>query len=156
MGIMRKAMAGDGSRILPLLRPEDIREVEAVTGSPPAPILMEHAIASSDRAWTLTDSGGRPAAILGTQPVFDQPSMGYVWMVGTDLLRSHRIEFLKGSRKNLLEVYGPYDLLTNYVDERNELHVSWLKWLGFSIIGRLEAYGAQGRPFLHFVGIKPI
>jgi hypothetical protein len=155
MGQIRPATKDDSKKIAPHLRDADKREVKAYTGLPPSAPLLQWALDQSDRSWALETSEGELAAILGTQPVYEQPGVGYVWLVGTPHLQTHRVEFLRGCKEHLPTIFGPYDLLTNFVDERNTLHIRWLRWLGFSTIKRLPQYGAEGLPFLHFVGIKP-
>jgi hypothetical protein len=155
MGQIRAATPADVVAIAPNLRDADRAEIEAYVGVPASPLLLLSFADYCDRIWALETSEGAVAAILGTYPVPGWPHVGVVWLIGTDHLRTHRVEFLRGCRKHLPEIYGPYDLLTNAVDERNVLHQRWLKWLGFTFTRRLETYGAQGRPFIEFIGIKP-
>jgi len=155
MGQIRPATKEDATTICPNLRDADRREIEASSGFAPSPGLLIDALSVCDRAWALETSDKQVAALLGTSPVFQQPDIGYVWLIGTPLLESNRIEFLKGCKAHLQTVYGPYKLLTNYADERNTLHLRWLRWMGFSFIRRFQTYGTAGLPFLEFVGINP-
>jgi len=46
-----------------------------------------------------------------------------------------------------------YQLLNNFVDARNTLHINWLKWMGFSFINKHQRYGVERRLFYEFVKI---
>lgn len=139
--------------LVPRLRPDDVREIEALSGLAPLVPLVE-GLRLSDRAWAICTTEGEVAAIMGTQPVFGDPDAGWVWMVGSDLLAQHRHEFLRKSREALPEVFGPYEFLGNLVDARNTLHIRWLRWLGFTFFRTVE-YGAQGLPFHEFAQARP-
>jgi hypothetical protein len=46
-----------------------------------------------------------------------------------------------------------YTLIGNVIDERNRVHLRWLKWMGFTFVQRIPEYGVQHRPFLEFIKI---
>lgn len=149
MGFMRPATQEDALYLAPRLREADSREVRALTGLPPEAVVPQ-CLEASDAAWTGCADGGEPAFICGTQPVFGVPDVGWVWMVGSDLIFKHRWELLNRSKEALPLVHSRYPILTNHVDERNTLHIQWLRWMGFSFLRRIERWGAAGIPFLEF------
>ena len=105
---------------------------------------------NTENPFTIID-GSTPAGIFGVAPI--EPGVGAIWLLGTDALVRGKWRFLRQSKKWMNHVSDGYDLLFNYVDERNYLHIRWIAWLGFSFIYRHEKYGVEQRPFLEFVRI---
>jgi hypothetical protein len=151
---MRRAHREDVEHIVARLRQADRNEVRAATGLP-AELVMNGCIDVSDRAWTLETGEGEPVALLGTQPIYDYPQFGWVWMVATDELVNHSYEFLRRCRSGLSEVYGDYQALTNFVDARNVVHIKWLRFMGFKFLRVIPDFGAHALPFIEFAGINP-
>lgn len=89
---------------------------------------------------------GRPAAMFGiaTEPV--HPRVGMIWFLGTGRMRRIDRQFLRESEKWIDTLALGYDALANCVHESNTVHIRWLKWLGFSFLGR------RG-PFIEFARI---
>ncbi len=83
---------------------------------------------------------------------------GAVWLLGSDALTQPplRRQFLVEGTVYLDTLHRFRPLLWNVVDERNTLHVRWLKWMGFTFINRHPYYGAEQRPFLEFVRLKHV
>lgn len=57
------------------------------------------------------------------------------------------ITFLRASRKYFKLLFSQCEMLENRVDARNELHLKWLKFLGFTVVG--EEY-INGYKFYRF------
>lgn len=74
---------------------------------------------------------------------------GIPWMLASDQVRDHKLHFLRKSVGFVREMRRGYALLENYVDERNQRAVQWLKWLGFRL-DEPVAYGIERRPFHRF------
>jgi hypothetical protein len=74
-------------------------------------------------------------------------------MVATDELLEYQMKFLRRSRIYIELIQQEYPLLHNVVDARNELHIKWLKWMGFKFIQLHEEYGVEKRPFYEFIRI---
>ena len=55
-------------------------------------------------------------------------------MLLTKEIKSTPIGFLKHCREKVSDMEKRYSMLFNYIDSRNDLHLRWLKWLGFEII----------------------
>lgn len=150
---LRQAIPTDFPRILQNLRSADRAEVEAVIGVP-AEFLIPFIDEGSGNIWTMEASDGEPVGLVGVQPLPGCPELGSIWMLGTDGIVSHSVEFLRKCRTGIDFLFGPYEALTNCVDARNTLHIRWLKWMGFTFIRRIEKHGALSLPFYEFVKIK--
>jgi len=61
--------------------------------------------------------------------------------------------FLRQSKIELRKILKEYPVLFNVVDSRNEVHVRWLQWMGFTFIKKHSEYGPEKRPFYEFVRI---
>ena len=150
MGFARAYRAGDEFDLAPRLRMADLQEIQAASGSNPIYALQEGA-EHSVPSCTIIGNNGFVAGMFGVLP--EKDGYGRVWLLGSDELVSKPLsrQFLKECRSYLHVMERNYQLLGNLIDERNTVHVRWLKWLGFSFIKRYPAYGVEGRPFLEFI-----
>ncbi|WP_237353534.1 hypothetical protein [Xanthobacter sp. YC-JY1] len=94
------------------------------------------------------------AGLFGIDPVFNHPHVGVIWLLGSDQLAAHSVEFLRQSQRWVERYNTQYPLLINRADARNALHLRWLQWLGFTLI-REAPWGAEGRPFVEFARLQP-
>jgi len=136
------------------LRPADRDEIRAVTGAPPLLVLPE-CVAQSRATWTMYGLSGEPVGLFGVQDVFDNPDVGWVWMVCTPTIERYPFHFLNKSRELLPVIHSFHPLVTNHVDERNTVHIRWLRWMGFTFLRRIERWGAESRPFIEFARLQP-
>ena len=139
---VRPSWPGDCVYLAKHLREADQNEVQAVCGECNLEALVFSWAQTPDPLAIV--EGETPAGIFGVVPV--EPGVGAVWLVGTDAITHGRWSFLRESRQWL-------DLLFNYVDERNTVHLRWIEWLGFTFVARHTKYGYEQRPFLEFVRI---
>ena len=130
------------------LREEDIQEIKAVTGLPPLLSLL-CGLKMSSVPLVICNADCKPVAMLGVVP---NGLIGFIWMVGTDDLKKISLSFLRNSKDVCDVLKGKHQILHNYVDKRNKLHINWLKWMGFSIINEIN-YGIENRKFYEFVKI---
>ena len=130
------------------LRKEDIQEIQAVTGLPPLLSLLT-GLKMSSVPLVFCNADCKPVAMLGVVP---NGLIGFIWMVGTDDLKKISLSFLRNSKDVCDVLKGKHQILHNYVDKRNKLHVNWLKWMGFTIINEIN-YGIENRKFYEFVKI---
>ncbi len=130
------------------LRKEDIQEIQAVTGLPPLLSLLT-GLKMSSVPLVICNADCKPVAMLGVVP---NGLIGFIWMVGTDDLKKISLSFLRNSKDVCDVLKGKHQILHNYVDKRNKLHINWLKWMGFSIINEIN-YGIENRKFYEFVKI---
>eukprot|EP01037_Dinobryon_pediforme_P020249 gene20249-20821_t len=133
------------------MRPEDIDEVRASSGLSPE-VALRIGFGFSAAPLTLADPAtGVPIGIMGVVP--EDGLVGRIWMLGTPMIGALGLSFLRRNRLVIDGLNTVYPILTNMVDERNEVHIKWLKWLGFTFIRRHPAHGAERRPFIEFVRI---
>lgn len=106
-------------------------------------------------AYTLLTPDHTPAAILGVGDSAYGPSFGSVWMLGTDDIKKHRVNFLRACRASLDKLYDEAgkDCLYNYTYSENKLHHAWLKWLGFKFLREVNI-PPYGHSFIEFVRLK--
>ena len=154
---VREAKVQDAYQLLPTLRKADQQECHAYLGMSPRIVLPVTVRASSKDTWAMIGEQGECVGLFGVQPVFGVDQMGMAWLMASDHLvqnNYYKFKFLKESRTWLNLLLDKYPILGNYVDERNELHLRWLKWLGFSVIKRMERFGYEQRPFLQVIKVK--
>jgi hypothetical protein len=147
---VRPATLSDAEALAPTLRQADLREIEASTTLTPLAAL-EHSLTVSSKAYAIET----PEGVVGLFGVAgsDEQRFGSVWMVGSDKLLPIRYTFLRHSRKWLDELFGEFRTLGNIVDERNRVHVEWLRWLGFRFLRRIPC-GLKGEVFIEFVKLR--
>lgn len=146
---VRPSKPGDCVYLEKHLREADRNEVQATLGKCDLEALL--------LSWSYTKDpytifkGETPAGVFGVAPF--RPGIGCIWLLGTDDLVRCRWSFLRQSRHWMNHVSSGFQLLFNYVDERNTVHIKWIEWLGFTFIARHEKHGYEQRPFLEFVRI---
>lgn len=147
---VRPSLIGDCVYLAKNLREADHNEVQAAVGKSDLEALV-FSWAATKTPYAIVN-GETPAGIFGVVPVTQ--GVGAIWLLGTDELTQGRWTFLRESKKWLNKVSDDYQLLFNYVDERNTLHLRWIEWLGFTFINRHQHFGHEQRPFLEFVRIS--
>jgi len=138
------------------MRQEDVSEVMAGCGQTPTDALL-FCYFKSRPCMTIVGRSGNPIAMWGVVDQGDR--LGRVWMLATDELvddKPNSIQFLRQARTWLARVMGDYDVLFNYVDARNVVHVKWLQWMGFTFIAKHSNYGHEGLTFLEFVRMSHV
>lgn len=150
MGYVRAYREGDAEKLVPLLRQADLQEIAAASGLPPVDVLREGAELSVPSC-TIVGNSYDPAGMFGVNP---QPIGGRIWMFGSDEITTPPLsrQFSRECRRYLAGMEALYPCLFNFIDERNTVHVRWLRWLGFTFVRRFT-YGPENRTFLEF--IKP-
>jgi hypothetical protein len=150
-GYAREASLEEVLSLAPRLRQADVDEIRAMTGLPPREALTLTFFASEKRYVIVIDG-----ALLGTFGVArDANGNGVVWMVATPELRRHAREFLQKCRSWVSALNAEYPVLYNWTDARNAEHHRWLRWCGFTFINKFDQWGAEQRPFYHFVRLQP-
>lgn len=147
---IRTACQRDAELLAPRLRREDRAEIAAASATPPL-LALTRGLEWSASPQTIEDETG-PIAMFG---IVGSHRNGSPWLLGSERIRLHRREWVERSRQVFADLRAPYDYLSNWIDERNGLHIRWIRWLGFSIVGRDPVYGAQRRPFLFFEWHSP-
>jgi len=141
---VRPATEEDLEYLSTRLRPEDITEIYAMDGSTPAKALAE-SFAHSTLCKVMVTNDDEPFAIYGVGPL-DTPigpfesGAGVSWMLGTEKLASNSMWFLRNCHWMLDEMHEHFPTFGNLADERNTVHIQWLKWAGFEF-GRRIPWG---------------
>jgi hypothetical protein len=132
--------------LAPKLRKEDVAEILAVTGNDPQTEL-QNSLMYSEECWTI-EHEGLIIGMFGVAPIHGSTG-GAIRLLASDELPKIRWEFLKKTRPWVAYFLTKYPLLTNIVDSRNEVHIKWLKWAGFTFEGEIPV-GPEKIPFLQF------
>lgn len=149
-GYTRPCRVNDIPVLADTMRPEDVAEVRAQSGSTPREALL-FCFFKSKPCMTMVGRRGNVVGMWGVVP-FDDMS-GRIWMLGAQAMlddASDKRTFLRQSKLILEELHAVYPVLFNHVDARNKVHIKWLQWMGFTFIQEHPNYGAEGRPFFEF------
>jgi Bacteriophage T7, probable scaffold protein Gp13 len=150
---VRPARHSDAADVAPRLRIVDLEEVRASLGEP-ARSVLEEGIAESDPCYAVTDEAGSVLGLFGVVPQEGNEGVGRIWLLGSEELVAERFYFARNSRIWVDCLQERYRVLWNWVDARNQVHIRWLKWCGFTVTGMDEKYGVEGRPFYEFKRIR--
>lgn len=145
MAFVRETRDGDLESLVPRLRAADLLELRAHKVD--AETALRQGFEFSSPCFTI-EHLDQAIGMFGVAPHSTVPTVGLVWLLGSDEISTIRTRFLRESRRWLKEIEGGYDLLCNVVHEENELHIKWLKFLGFTFINHHS-------PFIEFVRINP-
>ena len=111
------------------MRDQDVAEVAASSGKTPAEAL-EFSLSGSAQAWTaLVD--GRPEVMFGVADLNILAGVAAPWLLGTEAILDHRRYFLRSSVRWRGQLFERYEVLRNFVDDRNVVAKRWLRWMGF-------------------------
>ena len=127
----RATQLHDVCELAPNLRSEDKREVETLGKTPEQSLLTGYLLGRVCRS--IINNYGQVVGMYGVVPADNKT--GLVWMLGSDKLKKIKIPFLKESRTEVEKMNTLLPHLWNIIDSRNELHLKWIKWCGFKIIG---------------------
>lgn len=78
---------------------------------------------------------------------------GVVWMLASDELSKVKKTFITECGSHVEEMLEGYDFLTNHVWSKNEVHIKWLKWLGFKFLPA-KPMGIDGELFYEFYKLR--
>lgn len=144
----RLATPDDAEYLAPRLREEDA--AECVAQGLDALDALYLGVAASLLPLTVLGPEDEPLAMMGDVPSTDISAA--IWLLGTPLVsRRHALSFVKGTAPALAGYQQRWPVLFNVVDERNTIHIRWLKRAGFTFIMRHPFWGVERRPFLEFV-----
>jgi len=149
---LRKTDYDDVYFLAPRLRQADYDECLAATGREPLGVLLD-GLKLGDQTYTMVAPTGVPVGMLGVAKSII-PDAGVIWLCATPDIEKYQMTFLRHSKAVLKHLQQDYLALHNCVDARNDLHIKWLKWMGFTFITKHERWGVQQRPFHEFVRIK--
>ena len=150
---VRPAVLKDVSAVADRMRTEDINELKAGIGACPKGGLL-YAYFMSKPCLTVVSRHGHLMAMAGVVP--ESQTTGRIWLLGCQSIVDDSIDkrwFLRHSKQVLAQWQKTYPLLFNVVDARNEVHVKWISWLGFTFIKKHLHWGTEDRMFYEFVRI---
>lgn len=101
---------------------------------------------NSDSPYT-AEWKGKPIFMFGVSGT--KGEVGIPWLLGTDDIKSIRKSFLRECRGYLEEMHKDYPLLVNQVWAKNEVHIQWLKWMGFTF-DEPYPFGPDNELFIRF------
>lgn len=130
------------------LRQQDVAELEAL-GRDPRDALLEAVSSCGVLVFTI-HVDGRAAGVFGAMATA-VPGVGAAWMLGTDNLLSIRRELVREGVRWINFLNTVYPVLTNYVDERNDISIRWLERLGFEFPYVDDFVTDEGITFRRFV-----
>lgn len=132
------------------IREEDIREIYA-TNHGDAYTSVLYGAELSDPGWAVVTDSEDVVCCFGVTPYNKDEvnSLGVVWFIGTNLMDSIKLKIAKRSKAYIKKMMDKYNFIFNYVDERNQASVRWLKWCGFRFYGPVN-YGIEQLPFYLF------
>ena len=115
------------------LRPEDEREIISKTGTTNLQKTLLKGFTMTDycRSFFVDDE---IAGIYGVVASLDDKNIGSPFLLCTPKIKKIKIKFLRECKKRVQEMSDKFPVLFNYIDSRNKLHLTWLKWCGFQII----------------------
>ncbi|WNG26239.1 hypothetical protein F0U62_21075 [Cystobacter fuscus] len=151
MLMVRPRLPEDAASLAPRLRTEDLLEIKAATGEEPLAALERCSVAS-DPCFAIT-AGEQLIALFGVVP--DGPDRGIVWLVGSDEIARRPFRFARASRYWVERLHERYRVLWNLADARNETHLRWIRFCGFTIHRRVEQHGTGRKPFYEFSRTQP-
>jgi hypothetical protein len=125
------------------LREIDIKEMWLMHRYTPR-VALKAGAQLSDKCFVAT-ADGTPVLIFGVEGegLSDRAS---IWMLATNQITKIGKSVIKRSKAILLDLINDYDMVYNYVYEKNQIALRWLKWLGFTI-HEAQPAGAEGALF---------
>ena len=127
----RATQLHDVCELAPNLRSEDKREVNTLGKTPEQSLLTGYLLGRVCRS--IINNYGQVVGMYGVVPA--DSKTGLVWMLGSDKLKKIKRPFLRESRTEVEKMNTLFPHLWNIIDSRNEMHLKWIKWCGFKIIG---------------------
>ncbi len=149
----RPSVPEDATYLAPRLRTEDVDEVTALGHSP---LEALQSGLNGRICLSIVNHGGEVVGMCGINhdPEFG-PEQANVWLLASPGLVTIQREFMRQTRPVLDGFHESYPLLWNIVDARNEVHIRWLRYFGFTFLHLHPHVGTEGLPFYEFVRIPP-
>lgn len=152
--VVKEPNVEDIKEISEHLRKEDIRECADVGGMHPSEALLESWAVSKDNCFAASHQDRGWICIWGCSPT-GALGVGSPWLLGTPEIENVPLTFLRESKRWIAETHKEYPIMTNIADERNEIHLKWLRWLGFKFVNRYEEFGPGKVSVIQFAKVSP-
>jgi hypothetical protein len=145
--VIRPAVPADAGRIATLLRKQDRIECIAASGQPPEVGLpAAFSVLGHDIIFAETKNGD-PILIAGTSPFPGPPGIGVIWMLATPLLERFPKSFIREGKAWIEKQHDKYPALCNWTWAENDLHVRFLRFMGFAFGKPVQVRGTTFLPF---------
>ena len=143
---VRLATPEDAHRLAPKVRKADIDEIKASNNITPLGGLLYPFTKLRHKTFSIL--GTKEEGVIGMFGVIpcETKDFGIAWLLSSDELINHTIQFLRECPKWVEEMGQDYKYLYNYIDERNIVAIKWLEFLKFKHIETLP-YGYEKRKF---------
>ena len=130
------------------MREEDKREVYHFDRLSPLVVLFDGL--TGGKCWTV-EWNNKVVAMFGV--VRKDNITGIPWMLASDDLKHIKKSFLKECHDYVELMFDGFEVLTNYVWAKNDVHIQWLKWLGFKFFDA-KPFGYDRELFYEFYKVK--
>ncbi len=150
----RPSRPEDIAYLAPRLREADLRELVAA-GVPSGEQALRDGFENSRYCVSVVNDEDRAVAMFGCGR-FTEDDVGYIWLLGSDEIQTNKTRFLRRSKHWVETFHQDFTILTNFVDQRNTVHIAWLRWLGFSILRTVNMAGPGSLPFYEFARIAHV
>jgi hypothetical protein len=141
------------------LRPEDAQELTTAHKVQDPTEALRKTLVNSDWAEVVRDTQtGEPYAMFGVKQVpmaRGGRDCGLVWMVGSDAIQRHKKLFTRYCYVMLKKLFEDFDCLCNWVDSRNDVHIHWLRRMGFQFDPKQDTW-INGVTFRFFYKYKEV
>lgn len=155
MILIRPATLADAEYVGARLRADDEQEVQTSTGQPGTAVVPLAFQASKEcyTVWCSNPTPRFPIALFGVSTDPKAPSLGIVWFLGTEELRTKGLAVIREAKPWLDYMSRHYpDGLHNIADTRNESHLRWCRLTGFDLGLEVQV---KGFPFVHIYRSSP-
>lgn len=146
---VRPSVPQDCTELSLTMREEDKQEIWHYARLEPLPALLGGLFVSKP-CWTV-EWQGKVVAMFGVSPQDDL--VGIPWMLASEDLKKIKKSFLKECHSYVQKMFSGYEVLTNYAWSKNDIHIQWLKWLGFKFFPA-KPMGYDGELFYEFYKVK--
>lgn len=129
------------------MRAEDVAELWALDHSTPHKALMSSLSFPGHHFTALIDD--EPVAMFGVGDLNVLTATGCPWLLATDRAQRHRREFARVSLWWREKLFERYDVLKNFVHDKNHTSKRWLTWMG-AVMSDPAPIGPEGEMFRLF------
>lgn len=154
MLITRKASVEDAHYVASRCRQADVDETIAHLGMSPSVIVPISVMTGGDNFTIVEEATGLPIGMYGVSPHPSLDNYGVVWMLLTSEVERFKTTFIRRGKPLFETLHKDYELIGNYVDARNSLHIRWLKRVGFTFLPVIPEFGNEKRPFYPIIHVR--
>lgn len=146
---VRSSIFRDCTELSQSMCEEDKREIWHMSRSSPLDAL-KNGLFHSEYCWTV-QWGNKVVAMFGVSRIDDVT--GVPWMLASEDLKKIKKSFLRECHQYVSKMSEGYEVMTNCVWVENDIHVQWLKWLGFKFLPA-KPMGYDGELFYEFYKVN--